>query len=104
GREIDRPAALQAIVEARPGKIADRLVEIVHAHGDAGGGEVEHFMLDLLAILADPLDRQLALAGHPEISRLILVAEGVAAYDDRVRPAGDDARHVGYDDRLAEDD
>ena len=55
----------QAVVEAGAGEVADRIVEVVHAHRDAGGGEVEHFMLDLLAILADPLDGQLALARAP---------------------------------------
>ena len=67
-------------------------------------GEVEHLMLDLLAVLADPFHGQLALARDLEVGRLILVAEGVAADDDRVGPAGDQPRDVGDDDRLAEDD
>ncbi len=47
---------------------------------------------------------QAALAGHPEVGGLVLVAEGVAADDDRLRPAGHQPRHVLADDRLAEDD
>ena len=46
GREIDRPFALAAEVERGAREIADRLVEVVHAHGDAGAGEVEHFVFD----------------------------------------------------------
>ena len=42
--------------------------------------------------------------GHLEIGRAVLVAVGVAADDDRLRPTGDEARHVLADDRLAEDD
>ena len=61
-------------------------------------------MLDLLAVLAVPLHGQLAGAGHHEVGRLILVAEGVAADDDRVGPARDQPRHVLDHDRLAEDD
>ena len=48
--------------------------------------------------------RQLAGAGDEEVGRLILVAEGVAADDDRVGPARDQPRHVLDHDRLAEDD
>ncbi len=48
--------------------------------------------------------RQLAGAGDAEVGRVILVAEGVTADDDRVGPARDQARDVGDHDRLAEDD
>ena len=45
-----------------------------------------------------------ALAGEAEVGRAVLVAEGVAADDDGPGPAGDEARDVAADDRLAEDD
>src|SRR5688500_14203867 len=61
-------------------------------------------MLDDFAILADPFDGQLALAGDKEIGRLVLVAEGMAADHERVGPAGDDPRHILDDDRLTEYD
>ena len=64
---------------------------------------VEHFVLDHLAVFAGELDGQLALAGEAEIGGLVLVAEGVAADDDRLRPARHEARHVAAYDRLAED-
>src|SRR5208337_1061099 len=86
------------------GEVADRLVEIVHRHGDPGPGELEHLPLDHLAVLALEADGEAALAGDLEIGRAILVAEGMAADDDRLRPAGNEARHVPADDRLAEDD
>src|SRR3546814_13346664 len=47
---------------------------------------------------------QLAGTGHPEVGRLILVAERVTADDDRVGPARNETRDVVDHDRLAEDD
>src|SRR5690606_15572842 len=64
----------------------------------------ENVVLDRLAVVADELDRQLALAREPEVGGAVLVAEGVAADDDRLRPARHQARNVLHDDRLAEDD
>ena len=61
-------------------------------------------MLDLGAVFADKLHGQLALAGELEVGGAVLVAEGVTADDDRLGPAGNEARHVLADDRLAEDD
>ncbi len=46
---------------------------------------------------------ELARPRHPEVRRAVLVAEGVAADNDRIRPARDQPRHVRNDDRLAED-
>ena len=60
-------------------------------------------MLDHLAVLTDEFHRQLALAGKFEIGRAILVAESMAADDDRLCPARHKAGHVLHDDRLAED-
>jgi hypothetical protein len=57
----------------------------------------------LATVIADPFHGQLARARHAEIRRAILVAESVTADHDRIGPAGDQPRHVGYDDRLAED-
>ena len=47
-----------------------------------------------LAIFALEHQAQLAGARHLEIGRAILVAKGVAANDDRLGPAGDEARDV----------
>jgi hypothetical protein len=35
GRQVHGVVALQAVAERRPGEVADRVVEVVHAHGDA---------------------------------------------------------------------
>ena len=43
------------------------------------------------------------MPGNAEIRGAILVAEGMTADDDGLRPAGHEARHVLADDRLAED-
>ena len=67
GREIERIFAGQRVIHRGAREIDDRLIEIVHRHGDAAAGEIEHFALDLLAVLADPGERQLARARHQEI-------------------------------------
>ncbi len=102
GREVNRPFAGHAIIQAGAGEIADRILQIVHAHRDAGAGIVEHLALDRLAVRALPLHGELAGAGDEEIGRLILIGEGMAGDDDRVGPARDDPRHVVDHDRLAE--
>ena len=86
------------------GEVADRIVEVVHGHGHAGARRLEHFVLDDLAVFADELDGQRALAREQEVGGAVLVAEGVTADDDRLGPARHEARHVLADDRLAEDD
>ncbi len=104
GRKVHRILAHGAVVERGAGEIADRIVQIVHRHRDAGAGELEHLLLDHLAVVAFETDREAALAGRLEVGRPVLVAVGVAADDDRLRPAGHEPRHVPADDRLAEDD
>jgi hypothetical protein len=103
GGEVERPAALERIVHAGAAEIADRILEIVHRHGDARAREVEHFAVDHLAVLAFPDEAQLARAGDDEVGRAILIAISVTADHDRVGPARDQAGHVLDDDRLAED-
>src|SRR6266481_1924479 len=87
GRQIDRIAARQPEIERGAGKVADRIVEIVHRHGDAAARKVEHLPLDLLAILTHEAQRQLALARYLEIGRPVLVPVGMAADDDGLGPA-----------------
>src|SRR5437762_8719330 len=86
------------------GELADRLVEIVHGERHAWSRRVVHLVLDGGPVIAGELDRELALARIFEVSRAVLVAEGVAADDDRLGPARHQARHVAADDWLAEDD
>ena len=101
--EIERIAAVEREVHRGAGEVADRIVEVVHRHGDAAARELEHLALDLLAVVADEGEIKLALAGHLEVGGAILVAVGVAADDDRLGPARHQPRHVLADDRLAED-
>ena len=101
-RQIDRPFALQAIVEDRARKITDRGVKIIHAHRNTGFGEVKDFALDSLAIFAFPLHRQLAFAWDEEICCFILVTKGVTANNDWLCPTRHEARDVVTDDRFAE--
>src|SRR3546814_19310970 len=75
---------------------------MVHAHGDAGPREVEDVVGGGLAAVSR-LDGhgQLAGAGHLEVGGAVLVAVGVAAEHDRLRPARPQARHVLDDDGLS---
>ena len=102
GGQVDREFAVEAEGHRGAGEVLDRVIEVVHRHGDTGARIVEHLMLDHLTVLADELDGQLALARHHKVGGLVLVAEGVTADDDGLGPAGDEARHVLADDRLAE--
>ncbi|EBA07220.1 NADP-dependent isocitrate dehydrogenase protein [Sagittula stellata E-37] len=104
GRQVHRPAQRQTVVQRGAGKVADRLVLVVHAHVDPGIGRVVDLALDHLAVGAFPFHRQLARRGEVEIRGLVLVAEGVPAHHDGRGPARHEARHVAADDRLAEDD
>ena len=70
-----------------------------------GAGEVVDVELDRLgAVLRGVGEGQRPLAGDDQVGGAVLVAEGVTADHDRLRPAGHQARHVGDHDRLAEDD
>jgi len=50
GRQIDRIALRQALIERGAGEIGDRIVEIVHGERDAGAGRLVDFPLDHLAV------------------------------------------------------
>src|SRR6185369_4851507 len=103
GREIYRVLAVESVIEGGASEVADRIVEVVHRHGDAAVWRLEHLLFDHRAVLANELDRQGAFAPKPEVGGAVLVAEGVAAHHDGLRPAGHKAGHVLADDRLAED-
>ena len=102
GAQVERPAHLERIVHRGPGEVADRVVEIVHAHVDPRGGRIIDFALDHLAIFAHEFEAQLAGTGKPDVGGAVLVAEGMAADDDGPRPARHESRHVAADDRRAE--
>ena len=103
GRKIHRPAAIEAIVQAGAGEVADAVVKVVHAHGDARRREFEYLFLDhARTILRFPAHGQLAGAGHLEIGGAILVTKGMAADDDGIGPARHEARHGLDDDGFAE--
>src|SRR6185295_19618261 len=70
---------------------------------DAAALEVVDLARLGLAVLRGEGDRELAGAAGPEISGAILVAEGMAADHDRLRPARHQPWHIAADDRLAKD-
>ena len=104
GGQVDRVAAGQSVPHRGPGEVADRVVEVVHAHGDPTAGEVVDLELHRLrTIRRRERQRQRTGPGDLEVRRLVLVAERVTADDDRLGPARHQPRDVGDDDRLAED-
>ena len=80
-------------IEARA-KSRIELVEVIHRQGNAWTWIVVHFSFDDRAIVALEPDDEAAFAGNLEIGRAILVAESVAADDDRPRPAGHETRNI----------
>ncbi len=105
-REVHRVLALQSVGERRSREVLDGLVEVVHPHRHAAVGAVARDeMLDRLRpVLGRERDGELARTGHLEVGRLVLVAVGVAADDDRLRPPRHEPGDVADDDRLAEHD
>jgi hypothetical protein len=103
-RKIDGIVAQEAVVEAGAREAADRIVDVVHRQRDAGSVELEDVARDrFAAVLRREAERQRPGARDDEIGRAILIAEGVAADDDRMRPRGDELRDVAANDRLAKD-
>src|SRR3546814_18109757 len=49
GREVDRPAAVEAVVPAGPRKADDGVIQVVHAHRDARALELEPLPVDRVA-------------------------------------------------------
>ena len=102
--EIDRIRPGEAVAETGPGEIADRVVEVVHRHRHAGRGEFIHLHLERLGIVGGGEgERQRARSGNLHIGGAVLIAEGMAAHHNRLRPAGHEPRDIADDDRLAED-
>ena len=102
--QVHRVVAHQAIVEACAGETGDGIVEVVLHLRHTGTGVVVHHVLDRFGtVLRGEGDGEAAGAGHAEVRRLVLVAERVAGDNDRLGPAGHQARDVGDNDRLTED-
>ena len=96
--------ALEAIAEACAREPADGFRHVVLHLGDSGTWIVEHHMFNgFAAVVRREGDGQPTGTIDFEIGRLVLVAEGVAGDDDRLRPSGDETRDVRDDNRLAED-
>jgi len=45
GRQVQRVAPVERVPHGGAGEVADRIVEVVHAHGNAAAGEARHLQL-----------------------------------------------------------
>ncbi len=104
GGEVNWPLAVQTVIHRCAGKIADRIVEVVHRHRDARTFKFEHIEIDILAICAFKDEAQLARSRDQRVGGAVLVTKSMTANHDRVRPAGHKARHIINHNRLAEND
>src|SRR3546814_5178609 len=90
----------RSLIHRCAGEIADRLGQIVHRHCNDRGGELEHFLVNSIAVLALKHQAQLTRSGHEKIGGAILIAKGMAADYNRISPAGHEPRHILDDDRF----
>ena len=103
GREVDGPLPLQSVIHACTSKTANRFIVVVHSHGDPWLIELHHLVvLDFSPLARSESHRQRSSTGDQEICRSILVTMGVATDDDRLGPAGNQARYIFTDDGFAE--
>lgn len=104
GREVQGHLLLDRDLEAGVRKSGDRLGGVVHGHRHTAVlGVVVHVVLDLLAaVLGRKGDRELARVGHHKVLAAVLVAEGMAANADGLRPARNRAWDLFQNDRLTE--
>ena len=104
GAEPEVALFAERVVDAGPREAADGLLGVVHAHDHAGPLELVHSERDRSPPPAG-VNTSSALpgAGHLVLDRLVDVAVGVPADDDRLFPAPHRRRDVLHDDRLAED-
>src|SRR3546814_3704771 len=90
----------RSVIHRCAGEIANRLVQIVHRHCNARGGELEHFLVNSIAVLALKHQAQLTRSGPEKIGSAILIAKGMAADSNRISPAGHEPRPIIADDRF----
>jgi hypothetical protein len=103
GAHIQRQALAQRQLETRVCEAGNRFVGVVLSLRYATGLEVEHFDFFGLAAFGSVDHGELARTFDDEVFGAVLVAEGVAADDDGLFPAGDETRDAGDDDGFAED-
>mmetsp|Transcript_23346 Transcript_23346/g.41461 ORF Transcript_23346/g.41461 Transcript_23346/m.41461 type:complete len:385 (+) Transcript_23346:275-1429(+) len=104
GGKVERPLLLNGVLEAGEGESTNGLLGVVHAHGDTGGVELIDLVLHgFRSISGGEGHLKLSRAGDTEIGGLVLVTKGVAANDDGLGPAGNEAGDVLANDRLTED-
>ena len=104
GREIDRPAQVEAVIQRARAKSRIDLSRLYIAMATPAPGASKTSRS--ISVPSSPTNLIVSLPGPGkfEVGGAVLVAEGVAADDDRLGPARDKPRHVLADDRFAEDD
>ena len=101
--KIQRVVARYGVLEARMCECVYRLIRVVHAHYDARCFKVIDLPLSWLSptLRVEP-HLECALLLHHSVSCTILIAERVAANDDRLSPPWNQSRDVLDQDRLSE--
>ena len=80
------------------------VIGVIHRKGDASALEIVHVQRSRFAAASGRIhELELARPGRDKVRRAVLVAERVAADDDRLDPPGHGPRNAVEDDRLAED-
>ena len=102
GRKIQRPAFVQSHVETRMSKTTNRLVGVVHGHGNAVAFEIINLKFLNRSVFAFKLHGQFTFAFGYEIGGAVLVAKSVAAHHNRGCPVRHQARNVFANNGFAE--
>jgi hypothetical protein len=86
------------------GKAVDRVVGVVHRHGDTLALEVKDVEGNGgRAVLGLEVEGELTSAGDDKVGRAVLVAESMTTNADGLGPSGDGLGDVLEDDGLTED-
>lgn len=104
GRQVKGLLLGESNLEARVGKADNRLLDIVHAHGDTGSLEVKDGVgLRRASVLGGKSHFKLARSVDDKVGGTVLVAESVTTNDDGPGPSRNDTGHVLEHDGLTED-
>jgi len=104
GGEVARVVAGESVLHARVGEAEDGLVSVVHAEHDTGALELVHVEVGgIRAVLGRESHGERSWHLGAEVSRFVLITEGVSTDNDGLGPARDKFGDVADNNGLAED-